>query len=57
MMELAHEDFITAIANMFKDLKDNMNLMRRKWKIYEKRTLKSGPENYNILNENLIGLD
>lgn len=48
MMELAHEDFIIAIANRFKDLKDNMNLMRRKWKIYEKRTLKSSPENYNI---------
>lgn len=33
MMELAHEDFKTAILNMFNNLNDNVNLMRRKQKI------------------------
>lgn len=52
-MELAHEDFKTAITNMFRYLKDNMNLMRIKCKIQEKRTkCYSGSENCNIWNEN-----
>lgn len=33
MMELAHEDFKTATINMFNNLNDNVNLMRRKQKI------------------------
>lgn len=49
LMELAHEDFKTAITNMFRYLKDNMNLMRIKCKIQEKRTkCYSGSENCNI---------
>lgn len=38
MMELAHRDFKTATINMLQALKDDMNLMRRIWKIQEKRT-------------------
>lgn len=33
MMELAHKDFETAIINMFNNLNDNVNLMKRKQKI------------------------